>query len=89
MREVSPWPPRSRLSALRYIAYIACTPSQRIGSGSHLRTLRPTHGKPGQVSVVSHHQVAQGTPSEVGRRHAVADVPAGPAESGRVVEPDS
>ena len=66
----------------------ALAPSQRSGSGSQRRERCPTHGS--AVSSVSPagDQVGQRAAGEVRRRHAVADVAAGPRQPGRGVEAD-
>ncbi len=90
-----PMAPASRLGrprrvSLRSASFIvhspALTPSQRSGSGSQRGETWPDPGEPGQRRVGPGDQVGQGAPGQVGRRHAVADVPAGPGQAGGAVE---
>ena len=66
----------------------ALMPSQRSGSGSQRRERWPTHGSRTRSVSRPSTRSAQGAAGQVGGADAVADVPAGPGQPGRRVEPD-
>ena len=83
---------RPRRVSLRSASFMvhspAFTPSQRRGSGSQRGETVPDPGQPGQRRVRPGDEVGQRAPGQVGRGHAVADVPAGPGQARGAVEAD-
>ena len=66
----------------------ALAPSQRSGSGSHRGERWPTHGRRVRAVSRAEDQVGQRPAGQVGGRHAVTDVTAGPGQPGGEVQAD-